>query len=267
MISYDKYQWLYTIIYLSERIINMGAYKDLEKMLLMQSENQIFHASYDNELNFYRAVQSGDVEKVNELFTPFDTEGMGKLSRNPVHNIRYHFIVSVALITRFCIEGGLPAETAYTLSDLFIQKADISDSVDEIMSLHKEMCLEFTNFMHNKHRDKVMSMTVIRAIDFIHKNLRKPIKQSEIADDLGVNSSYLSSLFKKETGIGINAYIQEARIEAAKNMLQYSNYDFAIISEYLCFSSHSYFISVFKKHTGMTPKEYRSRYFQSNWNK
>ena len=244
----------------------MGTYKELEKALLIQSENQIFHTNYQKELRFYRAVQEGDTEQVKELFTPLSTTGMGILSPSPILNIRYHFIVSVALITRFCIEGGLPTETAYTLSDLYIQRADAIQNEDSIAALHKEMIFDFTNLMQNKKTQAVMSKVVLQAINYIHKHLRSPIKESEIAAELHVNSSYLSSLFKRETGMGLKSYLQSARIEAAKNMLKYSEYDYSIISNYLCFSSHSYFISVFKKHTGLTPKEYRNRYFQSNWN-
>lgn len=244
----------------------MGTYKDLEKALLIQSENQIFHTNYQKELRFYRAVQEGDIDQVIELFTPLSTTGMGVLSPSSIRNIRYHFIISVALITRFCIEGGLPTETAYTLSDLYIQRADAIQNEASIAALHKEMIFDFTNLMQNKKTQAVMSKVVLQAINYIHKNLRTPIKESEIAAELKINSSYLSSLFKQETGIGLKSYIQAARIEAAKNMLKYSEYDYSIISNYLCFSSHSYFISVFKKYTGLTPKEYRNRYFQSNWN-
>lgn len=244
----------------------MGTYKELEKALLMQSENQIFHTNYQKELRFYRAVQEGDIDTVKELFTPLSTTGMGVLSPSSIRNIRYHFIVSVALITRFCIEGGLPTETAYTLSDLYIQRADAIQKEESIADLHKEMIFDFTTLMQNKKTQAVMSKVVLQAINYIHKHLRSPLKESEIAAELNLNSSYLSSLFKQETGMGLKSYIQSARIEAAKNMLKYSEYDYAIISNYLCFSSHSYFISVFKKHTGLTPKEYRNRYFQSNWN-
>lgn len=243
----------------------MGTYRDLEKALLSQSENQIYHSNYQSELYFYRAVQQGNLEQVTKLFTPLSTNGMGVLSKNPLRNIRYHFVVSVALITRFCIEGGLPTETAYTLSDLYIQRADTMTNEQSIADLHKEMVFEFTAIMQSKRTEHVMSLVVSQAVNYIHKNLRKPIKESEIAEALCVSSSYLSSLFKQEIGIGIKAYIQTARIDAAKNMLRYSDFDYSIISNYLCFSSHSYFICVFKKHTGMTPKEYRNRYFQSNW--
>ena len=48
-------------------------------------------------------------------------------------------------------------------------------------------------------------------------------------------------------------------------MLKYSEYNYAQISSYLAFSSQSYFIKVFKKETGYTPKEYRKLFFRNSF--
>ena len=60
-------------------------------------------------------------------------------------------------------------------------------------------------------------------------------------------------------------YIQKERIEAACNMLTYSDYTAAQISEYLCFSTQSYIIKIFKKYKGTTPAKYR-KYRIQDWN-
>ena len=57
-----------------------------------------------------------------------------------------------------------------------------------------------------------------------------------------------------------NRNINIKKVESASSMLQYSKFNDLEISEMLGFSSQSYFIKVFKKYTGMTPKEYKSRY-------
>ena len=60
----------------------------------------------------------------------------------------------------------------------------------------------------------------------------------------------------------VSANITTKRIEAAGNMLKFSDYSCIDISNYLCFSSESHFIQVFKKHTGYTPKIYREKFFR-----
>ena len=70
--------------------------------------------------------------------------------------------------------------------------------------------------------------------------------------------STLSKKFKREMGFNISSYIMRRKLEEAKSMLNYSDKTVSEISEYLCFSSQSYFQNVFKRKYGMTPKEFRS---------
>ena len=77
-----------------------------------------------------------------------------------------------------------------------------------------------------------------------------------------LNETYLSKLFRKETGLSISEYIRNKKIEEAMALLRYSEKTSIEIATDLGFSSHSYFISVFKKVCGMTPKEYRNQHLR-----
>ena len=101
------------------------------------------------------------------------------------------------------------------------------------------------------------SREIEAAVKYIHLHLHASITLKETAEAAGISASYLSRLFKKETGMSIVDYIQKERIEAACNMLTYSDYTAAQISEYLCFSTQSYFIKIFRKYTGTTPAKYK----------
>ena len=70
--------------------------------------------------------------------------------------------------------------------------------------------------------------------------------------------STLSKKFKREMGFNISSYIMRRKLEEAKSMLNYSDKTVSEISEYLCFSSQSYFQNVFKRKYGMTQKDFRS---------
>ena len=63
--------------------------------------------------------------------------------------------------------------------------------------------------------------------------------------------------FKEELGIHIGAFITRCKLEEAKSLLTYSDKSLSEISNYLCFSSQSYFQNVFKKKFGITPLQYR----------
>jgi AraC-like DNA-binding protein len=79
-----------------------------------------------------------------------------------------------------------------------------------------------------------------------------------LAKHVNLTTSYLSRLFKKETGLTISDYIQGIKIETAQNMLIYSDYSPSQIASILAFPNQSYFTEVFHKRVGVTPKKYQS---------
>ena len=101
------------------------------------------------------------------------------------------------------------------------------------------------------------------AIDYIYDNLHNKILLEEIAQAAGLSDSYLSKLFHKETGKNISEYIITKRVDAAKNLLMFTEYTTSEISNFLNFSSESHFIATFKKHTGITPKKFRLYNFRN----
>ena len=98
-------------------------------------------------------------------------------------------------------------------------------------------------------------------MDYVYYHLHENISGDILADITGLNRSYLPSLFHKETGITISDYIMSKKMEAAENMLKYSDYSLTEISEFLNFSSYSYLAKLFKEKNGLTPKAYRNRFF------
>lgn len=243
----------------------MSLSKDLSTALFAQSENSIFHAAYEKEMLFYSAVRDGETDTVKTLMTPLTSEGLGVLSSNPIHNLKYHMIITVALITRFCIEGGMPTETAYTLSDLYIRKVDVLSTEASISLLHREFIMDATKRMHDLRKKKINSKIVLMTVEYLHSHIHTQIREEDVAEYVNVHKNYLSTLFRKEMGMTISTYIQKMRVEAAQNLLRFSDYTYTEISNYLCFCSHSRFCQVFKKYTDMTPKEYRSKYYRINW--
>lgn len=226
------------------------------------------HRVIETELNFYDAIANGNIEFVREdiktsNFT--NPEGMGKLSDNKLQNIRYHFVVTTAMITRYCVHSGMEQEKAYALSDFYIRKMDKLNTISEIAALHDTMCLDFCDKMNILKSSQVLSKPIVLCIDYIYSHIHYRITIEELAEYLNLSENYLSKLFKKEMGLPLSNYIVELKIEKAKNLLQYSDYKIIEIANYLAFSSQSHFIQSFQKKTGMTPHKYRMKHFRTNW--
>lgn len=226
------------------------------------------HRAIEYELTFYNAIANGNLDYVKQNCNSnafMDPDGMGKLSDNRLQNIRYHFVVTTAMIARYCVHNGMEQEKAYSLSDFYIRKMDKCRSIPEISGLHDTMCIDYCTQMQIVMRHPIVSKPIILCLDYIYSHIHYRITLQELSNYLNLSESYLSRLFKKEVGIPVSSYILNIKIEKAKNLLQYSEYTISDIANYLAFSSQSHFIQVFQKATGMTPRKYRTQYFRTNW--
>ncbi len=242
--------------------------KNTDISLFMQREEKIEHFPYERELRFYEKVKTGRVEEVDSWIREHPIgfgDGFGCLSENPLSNLRYHVIVSIAMITRFCIEGGMDQETAYGLSDAYIQKVDKIKEAKDMVRLHRKMCVDFTQRMSRLQKETIYSKHIVQCVDYIYAHINERITVDMLAEHCDLHASYLSRLFKKETGQGIGDYIRALKVNTAKNMLKYSDYTFLEISNFLAFSSQSHFVKVFHEYAGITPSDYRNQYYRISW--
>ncbi|HHU71126.1 MAG TPA: helix-turn-helix domain-containing protein [Clostridiales bacterium] len=234
----------------------------------LQQEMLQEHRLLEEELTFYNSVANGNIDYVKEnckknTFT--NSDGMGKLSDNPLQNIRYHFVITAAMVTRYCVSKGMEQKKAYVLSDFFIRKMDKCSSISEIANLHNAMCIDFCNHMLKLRNSQILSKPIVLCMDYIYSHIHCRITVKELAKYINLSEGYLSKLFSKEMGLSISEYILNVKIDQSKNLLQYSDYSIVDISNYLAFSSQSHFIQVFQKKVGTTPHKFRTKYFRSTW--
>ena len=230
--------------------------------------DEIEHRQPSEEFLFYQAVASGDVEAVRkncEQERFLESDGVGVLSRNPVTNLKYHFVITTAMITRLCRQNGMELEQAFRLSDFYIQKLDDIHTIQGVQTLHDEMVMDYTEKMRRFFRNDTNSKHINACKEYIYSHIKERITIEDLADTFGVSASYLSRLFKEETGISVSTYIRQQKIEVAKNLLQFSEYSMIDIANRLSFSSQSHFIQQFRDIVGMTPKKYRDTYYMKQW--
>lgn len=244
-----------------EEIYHLDTRTALAEHLFTKRETGFRHAPFEREIAFYESVRSGSVETVKTLFTPLGGEGFGTLSQDPLQNLKYHLVVSIAMITRFCINGGMQPEEAYSLSDVYILRTDRCTSIEEIRAVHFEMTIAFTKRMRQINSGKIYTKTMLAVLDYISDHLHERILIEDLAEAVSRTAPYISRMFRREMEMPVSEYITRKKIEAAANMLQFSDFSALDISNYLGFSSQSYFIKQFRRLIGLTPKEYRSRFY------
>ncbi|NLI21058.1 MAG: response regulator [Clostridiales bacterium] len=105
---------------------------------------------------------------------------------------------------------------------------------------------------------KCYSSVINRCLQFIHTHYRENIALSDAAEAVNVSKSYLSLLFKQETGINFSKYLMTYRVEDAKRLLTGTTYKTYEVAEQVGFPNPYYFSKVFKDVTGLSCKEYKN---------
>lgn len=218
-------------------------------------EKETFHNSYQFEQQLYHYVETGNVEALKKL--PSMNITAGTIGENSLRQEQNLLITLVTLLTRHSIIGGLDVETAYQLSDAYIQESERAQSIDTIKRLSYTALLDFTKRVAANKIPQDMSPDIFQCIQFISTHTNQPLSIDDVAEAVGRSRSYLSKKFKKELGFNLSDFIMRRKLEEGKSLLAYTEKPISEISEYLCFSSQSYFQNVFKKKYHMTPYEYR----------
>ncbi|WP_236671758.1 response regulator transcription factor [Enterococcus sp. BWB1-3] len=107
---------------------------------------------------------------------------------------------------------------------------------------------------------KRYSETVQHAIEIINELYTKELSLKSAAETLHLSVVYLGQLFKKETELSFNQYLNLVRIKRAQHLLLHTQQTINEISESIGYNNTNYFSKLFKKLNGLTPKEFRDKY-------
>ena len=141
----------------------MNTNKELNYKLYVHKEEGFTRTDIKSEFSRYDDIKFGNVEKVKQNFQEIRKDyykGKGVLSTNPVRNI-YHLVVSAGIIARGCVDEGMPHDEAYTLSDIYIRRADISKTPEEVIDLIEEMQIDFATRMKEQRKSNAYSIQSI----------------------------------------------------------------------------------------------------------
>jgi two-component system response regulator YesN len=173
--------------------------------------------------------------------------------------IRNFYFNNISLINS--IQTSLPheddqkkhAETNLVELYSLIEKCDNIGDLNEILG---EIALRAVSKVH-EYNDNNMKLLIRKAVDYINEHYKEDVTLNKVADHIYVSSFYISRMFKKEIGINFVDYLNDLRINKAKELLQDISYKTYEVAEAVGIANSHYFSKLFKKHVGVTPSEYR----------
>lgn len=218
------------------------------------------HNTYQIEQQLLDIVRRGDTLRLREWSANAPAVRPGKVATDMLRQLKNTFIISTTLVSRAAIRGGMDLDDALRLSDSYIQKCEHLSSFEQITNLQYHMVMHYTQAVEELRYNRNQSELTKNVASYIRHHLSDAIKTDDIATALFMSRSYLSTRFKKETGINLTEYIHYIKISEAKHLLAHTDKNLSIISNYLGYSSQSHFTRIFKQTVGMSPIEYRVKH-------
>lgn len=233
-----------TLNFYSEENISMFCAPPDGKGYDLTAENSMDLFEFENCLN---SRQFEDAENILcSIFMKFKSN---LVNSRDVKNIcsQIYYICSRVLIKKEA--GPLDAEyltRIHSSSDIF----SLETSTLELMSHTREHLLGVSG-SQNK--------LVESAVKYIHSHLSEQLSLEAISEQLHISPSHLSRTFKKVCDESLTEYVNKARIEKAKDYLTRSDILTYEIAELVGYNDPTYFSSIFKKYTGLSPTEYKQQ--------
>lgn len=220
---------------------------------------QMIEKAYEQENRLLNAISQGLLHKAEMYFT--NTKPSKMLESRLTDSLRNakNFLIVLNTLSRKAVEqGGVHPIYIDSVSSDFALKIEACKSTDECDELFFEIIKKYSRLVQ-KHSQKGYSLLVQKVITCIDTDITADLSLKTQAKLLNVNPSYLSALFKKETGVTLTDYVNKRRVERAKSLLKNNNIQIQTVAQSCGMLDVNYFTKIFKKYEGTTPKEYREK--------
>ncbi|MBO5278720.1 MAG: AraC family transcriptional regulator [Lachnospiraceae bacterium] len=243
-----------------------------------QEARQIF-SMLDNEhrLLFYEDVAKDAPNKnafnmslfkedISKAFDEFDTETLSGIFREITelftsYPTRYLQAIDAASNILYLAISLLP-NGEETVSQIFAEFPDGYRSIYRQTTI--EQVVDWLDYFGQNlcrildERKKTYKNHIVNNVQkYISEHIEEKLNLNDIASVFNISPSYLSQLFKKYNDTGFSEYISQMKIERAKELMSEGNLKIYEIADKLGFESAFYFSKVFKKVTGLTPRDYQ----------
>ncbi|MGL4606600.1 MAG: helix-turn-helix domain-containing protein [Eubacteriaceae bacterium] len=228
-----------------------------EQIFEHKRENIPLVYPYEKEQELVRQVKEGDHIGA-QITLKFLVNEILLIEGGNIEVIKARILELCTILSRAAVEGGASLQKIFGINLDLITELNKIDSIQILSSWTAKITDHFTkNIFSNIYNGD--SYLINQAIEHTRTNYMNKITLQKMSDYLHVSDSYLSKLFKEETGISFTQYLNEIRINRSKDLLQNTKMTIVDIALYVGYEDQSYFTKVFKKITGVTPKKYQSR--------
>lgn len=208
-------------------------------------------------LNMMRAIKLGSCEDVEQAI--LEIESVTKQGDRTYHQVDLKsFIVRCIYdIYNFVLVDSQLNPTDFDLEPVALhEEIQIACQYGDLILILKRIASPVTEAIHNLKQSGINNI-IKEAMAYINENYSESVTLNDLSAVVNVSTYYLSRMFKKETGLNLTEYLNEVRLNAAKNLLLNTDLKLYEIGERVGISDPHYFSRLFKKHVGQTPTQFK----------
>ncbi|MBE5887776.1 MAG: helix-turn-helix domain-containing protein [Lachnospiraceae bacterium] len=214
---------------------------------------------YKAERDLLEAVSHGRSAKAKNLLANFPLFALEQRTE-ALRNLQNYTVVVNTLLRKAAEQGGVHPLYIDQLSSSFAHRIESFTRSDNFIDLWNEMIQKYCALV-NKHSLKHYSLPIQKVITRIDFDLTADLSLKGTAQYLNVNASYLSKLFKKETGSTLTDYVNQKRMDHAAYLLANTYMPIASISQSCGILDDNYFTKLFRRYYDQTPTQFRQEYY------
>lgn len=245
--------------------LSFNGFAERTEIFLSPEELQVkatqIEKKYASENKLLQAVSRGQLHTAEMYSNQINIHIAEQRLADRVRNAKNYAIIMNTLLRKAVENCAVHPIYIEKESSAFARKIELQTSEAAINALLKEMVQRYT-LLAKKHSLRGYSPLVRRVMVNIESDLSADLSLRSQAKLLGINPSYLSTVFKKETGQTLTEYVTEKRIRQAVSLLSSTNMQIQTVAEYCGITDLCYFTKIFKKVMGMTPTQYRNELLQ-----
>lgn len=221
-----------------------------EEMNFPPLSNQTYPFAIDNEIT--AAIKNTDTDALDNSLNRF-FDAIQDYNYSQIHRHLSHLDDA---LRRFEYTNGL--DTLYTENDLSSQPKLLTDYKKRFQGRCRHDIQTLSEIkLHSHAKDTLISQVQNLVADNIYSPNLSVIM---IAEQVGLSVNYLRNVYKENTGESLSAYITCRKLEIIYELLANTDTSIQEISDQLGFATKNYFFTFFKKHTGITPSQYRNEH-------
>ncbi len=175
-----------------------------------------------------------------------------------IRSVKNHLILLNQSLYNHFYDKEICKNYLYDIRNKFICKIEKINEEAKLYKLGQKIIIKYSNVLTEKCY-YARSPIICKAITYINNHIDDDLSLEKVADSIHVSKNYLSSIFVKNIGYSFSSYINKIKIENSKLKLRHTTKSILNISMECGFNSQTYFCSIFKKFTGITPNEYRKK--------